>query len=268
MIDKDQVRGPSGLPSLAADESDDLRALIYGIPGGGKTALLGTAVRDPRTNKALLLDLEGGTKTIRSVRRFVDFEMLGDPQEGLIDILRIKTYEDLKRAYDFIFDRKFKDKRASYNFVGGDSLTEINYMSLKYMVGKTPPGVARLEADVPEQRDYLKSNNSMKDMMRAFRDIEGLHVIWTALQQERVGGDGTKVEMIKPSLVGKLAEEAMAIVDVVGHMKFDTMTKKHVLYLKPEGRFVAKARTEVSDNPVTKIEDPTITKLLDVLGIQ
>lgn len=264
-MDKETIRSS---PSAKSDESDELRAIIYGTPGSGKTTFAATANKDKRTSPCLMLDLEGGTKSIRSQRRFVEISELGSPQPGLIDILRIRDFDDLRRAYDFLFDRKFKDPRSSYNSLIGDSLTEINYLSLKFMMNKTPPGVARLEADVPEQRDYLKTNSAMKDMLRAFRDIEGLHVIWTALPQERTEGEGSKLIQVKPSLIGKLADESMAIVDVVGFMQFDRLAKQYELVLRPEGRFVAKVRTEVSDNPLTKIVDPTVGKLLDALGVK
>lgn len=247
------------------DDTDDVKALIYGMPGGGKTTFVSSAIADPRTTPCILLDLEGGTKSIKSLTRVIDWSDIGKPVEGKIDVIRIKDFPDLQRMYDFLFDRKQEDVRSSYKCVIIDSLTEVNYVNLKFCLKSAPASVIRMEPDMPEQRDYMKSNYSMKTLIRGFRDIEGLHVFYTATQQERTEGD-SKLVMIKPNLIGKLAEEVMAIVDIVAYQKYSATRKQYEMAFIPEGRFVAKARTE-RDKPLEKLVDPTVTKLLDALGV-
>ena len=55
---------------------DAIKALWYAPPGHGKTTLLGTAVNDERVSPMLLLEFEGGTRSIQSKIRKIKLEEL------------------------------------------------------------------------------------------------------------------------------------------------------------------------------------------------
>lgn len=257
------------------EAGDEVKFMVYGQSGVGKTRFLGTAIDDPRTAPVVWLDLEGGTRTIKSKCRLLNsVKELGEPVEGKIDVLRIKDWTDIQDAYEFLFDSRYARKRSPYRSVVMDSLTEINYMGVKFCT-ESAPQINRVSLKagsnraidflVPSQADYMVASNLMKVLLRGFRDLEGLNVFYSALPQNKADGDGadSSLAYIKPNLVGKLADEAVAIMEYVGYLR-STRTGAREMIFQPEGRIVAKERSE--DNKwIKKLVDPTITSFMDEL---
>lgn len=242
---------------------DGIRAMFFADPGAGKTTLIGTAADDERTWPGILLDLEGGLGSIRSKVRLVEgVKGLGNPEKGKLDVVRIKRWTDIQEVYDWMWNDKYEAKRSIYRSISADSMSEVNYLALRHVMAKNTGGQPRLEADVPEQRDYLKANNLMKVMLRGFRDIEGLHVFMTALAQLKA--EESSAAMIMPSLIGKLSAEAMAIVDYVGYLRSNVQKEREMIF-QPEGRIRAKERTEMGKQ-IKVLKNPTMTTFLDALG--
>jgi len=244
-------------PEYLIKPGAEIRSIIFGNSGVGKTNFLGSAIDDDRTSPVVWLDLEGGTKSIQSRCRFLDnINELGDPQPGLIDVIRVRAWTDVQSVYDFLFNARHLQKRTLYRSVVMDSLSEINYASLKHCMKEIGP-THRAEADVPEQRDYLRTNSLMKDMLRAFRDLEGVHVFFSALPQVKAEKDISEISYLKPNLIGKLADEAVAIVDYVGYLRAK-MDKKREMIFQPEGKIIAKERSEFGHH-IAKLEGNPIT---------
>lgn len=245
---------------LSPSDIEGIKLIVYGDSGTGKTWFAGTANDDPRTSPVLWIDLEGGTRTIADrVRKLESLNDLGNPQPGFIDVVRIRTFGQLQKVYDFLYTSKYRDQRAVYKTVVIDSLTEINQLVLQQAMSDSP--VKRLEIDVPEQRDYLKANSTMKAILRALRDIDGLHVILTALAQT-IEDDATGAVRIKPALIGKLRDEAQAIVEYVGYLRINVTSKKREIIFQPEGRINAKERSHPKAQ-IGSLTDPSMTSLLD-----
>lgn len=229
------------------EESFDVTAMIYGNSGVGKTRFLATATDDPRTSPTVWIDLEGGTKSIRSkVRVLNGIAELGDPVPGLIDVIRVKTWTDVQNVYNWLFQARYEKKRVVYKALVIDSLTEINNLALDFSwkgggVGEN----TMLTSDVPQQRDYLKTNTLMKKMLRALRDMEDIHIFMSALPQNKAENpkDENSPVWTKPNLVGKLADEAVAIVDYAGYLRAKLDGSREMIF-QPEGRIIAKERSE------------------------
>jgi hypothetical protein len=242
-----------------SDEIEELRLLVYGDSGVGKTWFAGTANEDKRTAPVLWLDLEGGIRTLGpKVRKLSDAKDIGTPEEGKIDVLRVKDWKTLQAAYDFLYKTTYKDKRKVYKTVVLDSATELNYMALQSVLGDA--GKQRLEPDVPEIRDYLKTSSMMKVLLRAFRDIEGLHVVLLALAQVK-NEETSTLAKISPSMLGKLSTEIMALFEYTGYLKISVKGEREMIF-QPESRISAKERS-IPGKAIKMITDPTMTKLLD-----
>lgn len=223
---------------------DDIRAMFYGESGAGKTPLLGTLIDDPRTTPTLMIDLEGGLKSIKSKVRLVNgLKDLGKPVPGKIDVWRIRDFSEIQQVYDFLFTSRYRDKKLVYKALAMDSLTEINSLCTNHVLGKS----SSLKIDQKQAKfdEFRKVNSMMKDMIRAFRDIEGMHVFYTALPQlkpENPKDENSRV-WIKPALVGQLADQAVALVDYVGYLKIGPGGKRILQFHKDPMAF-AKERAE------------------------
>jgi len=258
---------------------DEIRMMIYGFSGVGKTEILGSAMNDPRTSPVLWLDLEGGVKTIRSKcrTRIGDRELtvqdLGNPEPGLADVLRIREYKDIQSAYDFVFHSRFNDKRRIYRSIVVDSLTEVNGSALEHCKATDPNKALKLDPDVAQLRDYLACNGIMKKLLRGFRDLEGIHVWYSALpKQDEIDDPTNNLKYMKPNLIGKLADEAVGIMDYVSFLRADNKGLRELIF-QPEGRIIAKEWSEagkwIKTIKAKSVDEPiTITQILDaVLGI-
>ena len=259
--EKDIFDDPNqGIREEVPEDDDAVKMMIYGNSGVGKTDLLGTAINDPRLRPVLWIDLEGGTRTIRSKCRYLkSTPELGKPEPGKIDVIRITQWRQMQEIYNFLFDARYQAKREVYKSLCMDSLTEINYLCLRHAQGlSTTP---KIDPTVPEQRDYLKASTMMKTMLRSLRDLEGLNVFLSALPQLKAEDEGSSLAYLKPSLIGKLADEAVAIVEFTGYLRTRNGSKREIIF-QPEGRIIAKERSE-RNSWIGKIEDPTLTKILD-----
>jgi len=69
---------------------DWLNSLIYGDPGTGKTYFLGTAEDHPDTHPLLILDIDGGIKTLRK-------------RQG-IDVIQIRSFAQIVKVYQDLYN--------------------------------------------------------------------------------------------------------------------------------------------------------------------
>lgn len=250
--------------------SGQIKLLIYADPGVGKTYFLGTASGDPRLTPALLVDTEGGTMTIRDK---VD-----------IDVIRVRSYDDIVKLIQHL---RIKDhskcKHRKWKAIFIDSLSELQKQIMAEIV-KTAytanPG--RHDPDIPEMRDWGKNAERVRKIVRAFRDLEGYHIIFTALMKE-TKNDSTGEVTIRPGLPGQLAADIPGFIDIVGFLQIVRQTedsgesgeedvdkpkqKKKVVIVRrmivqPVTRAVTKDR---SANLGVALEDPTLPRMLDLI---
>lgn len=84
-----------------------LNMLVYGDPGEGKTVLAGSADEVPEMRPVLIVDVEGGTRSISE----------RNPE---VHVVRVLTWKELQKVYD-----ELQSGRTDYRTVVLDSLTEI-----------------------------------------------------------------------------------------------------------------------------------------------
>jgi len=225
-----------------AQEAQFCKALFFAPHGHGKTYLLGTADDDGRASPTLFLDFEGGTQTL--VGRDTD-------------VGTIRDWDDYNEAYELLSDPKTK-----YKSTGVDSISETQIFGMLSILDKD---AKRVDPDLMAQQDWGVILVQMRRFVRHFRDLP-MHVFFTALAGEIVE---PRVGTVKaPLLQGAFQKELPGIVDIVGYLANEDTEDgiNRLLLLHSYPKFQVKARTPMGVVVPKEIEDPTVTKLLDVLG--
>ena len=157
-----------------------VRLLVYGAAGAGKTSLI------PTLPAPLVLSAEGGLLSIKGAD---------------VPFLEIKTIDDLKEAYQWLTE---SEEAAQFQSVALDSISEIAEVVLT--------------AEKATAKDPRKAYGALQDQMqmiiRAFRDLPGKHVYFSAKMEK--AEDETGRILYAPSMPGnKLAQQLPYFFDEV-----------------------------------------------------
>ncbi len=249
---EEDTKGDMPFPLVGADEAEGrLKFLIHGDPGVGKTFLCGTAADSPAMTPVLFVDTEGGTLTIRNKV---------DPEK--LDIVRVTTYSDMVKLITWL------RRGHKYKTIIIDSLTEMQKAIMAEIL-KVGAVKDNKDPDIPEQRDWGKNSERVRKIVRAFRDLPDVHVVFTTLSRE-VKDERTGVITIKPALPGQLANDVPGFIDIVGwvHVVVEETTKdkkkvktltRQVMF-QPERNVIVKDR---SDNLGIVMRNPTLGDIVD-----
>lgn len=214
-----------------------INMLVYGESGIGKTRLAGSADAVPALRRVLLIDVEGGTLTLRDTY----------PE---VETVRVKSWQDMQNVYDALYSGKY-----DFSTIVVDSLTEIQKMSMDGIMRKLVEEYEERSADVPGLREWNINLEQTRKFVRAFRDLP-MNTIFTALVKADKN-PRTGAMKRKPSLSGKLADEIAGFLDVVVYLyakEIDGENKRLLLCTSTEDT-VAKDRSNCL--PMT-IEEPTM----------
>ena len=253
-----------------------LKMLLYGMPGAGKTTLAASGCLDPRLSPGLMIDFEGGDIAIMSHIVRVTMDELRDesfiPPDDKLCVIRINTWSDFQDVYTVLLDEP-----ELFKTVILDSLSEMNYLCLQTAM-KPESQTQRLAArdifalEAPEQRQYLLSNTTVKKLVRVFRDLP-MHTIFVCGTQE-LQNPKTKVMQRMPAMTGKLAFEIPGLVNIVGYLDtedyIDTestggeVATIRVLDVTPSDKWACKDRSE-GGKLGGFVENPTLPHILDLL---
>lgn len=146
-----------------------VKLLVYGQAGAGKTTLIKT-LPNP-----VVLSAEGGLLSI------------ADADLPFIEISDIKT---LREAYSWVLESEYKS-------VALDSISEIAEVVLN----------AEKKATKDPRQAYGAMQEQMADIIRAFRDIPGRHVLMTA-KLEKTQDEMGRV-LYSPSMPGNKTGQAL-----------------------------------------------------------
>lgn len=218
-----------------------INKLIYGDPGSGKTFFLGTAADHPDTSPLLIFDIEGGVMTLRN-----------KPE---IDVVQIRSMKQLQDNINALA----KQPEMYYKTIGIDGITELQKLDMRTVMNeqyqKRPDST---DIYVPSQREWGKSGERVRMIVRALRDLE-CNVIMTALKAE-VTDERTNKKQIYPSIPGKLKTELPGFFDIVGYYRSVAEGGELVRKLQVVGTesVIAKDRSGALDSLIT---DPSVPML-------
>lgn len=179
-----------------------LNMLLYGEPSSGKTFHFGTLTTWPEEFlPALLIDIDGGWDTIR--------------HKSEIDISPpIRNLQALKDLYKELAADPFH-----YKCVGLDNISELQKIDMNEVMvdakakAQNPDNI---DLYVPSPREWGKSGERMRIIIRAFRDLPS-HTICLAHMDEKED-KRFKFDRIWPGMPGKLRHELAGFFSVVGYL--------------------------------------------------
>lgn len=172
--------------------------LVYGDPGVGKTILSGSASIVEEMSPVLLIDVEGGTLSLRTTF----------PK---VETVRVQNFKELDAVYG-----ELHRGNHPYKTVVLDSLTELQKLSMLVIMRDLMNKEPDRDPEIPSVREWGKNIEQTRRVVRAFRDLR-MHTIFTALAQTDKDVR-TGVLLTKPSLSGKVANEVGGFIDILAYL--------------------------------------------------
>lgn len=226
--------------AAAADAS--IKLCVYGGPGIGKTML--TATLGPGT---LLISAEGGTLSLRKPN--IERVFGANRPDVIYDIptIEVGNVDDFNNALQFI--QHSAEARGFYN-IALDSVSEIAEVVLNN---------AKRQVKDPRQA-YGELTEKMESLIRAYRDLPGRNVYFSA-KQEPMKDEMTGIVKYGPSMPGRKLGPALPYffdeVFRIGVNKAPNGETYRFLQTQPDIQFDAKDRS----GALAPIEPPHLSQL-------
>jgi len=165
-----------------------------------------------------------------------------------IDVALINSIDDMREAYGFVRSSLAGETDKRYTWIGIDSLSEIAEACLAHEKETTANGL----------RAYGEMADIMFRLIRRFRDLAGVNVVFTS-KQERVQDEGRL--LYAPMLPGKQLSQGIAyLFDEVFALRAnrqDDGTIRRYLQTANDGVYDAKDRSGALD----MAEPPSLAKI-------
>lgn len=150
-------------------DKNGLKFLVHGMAGVGKTVLCATTGAP-----TLIISAESGLLSIAGAPSYIKTTV-------------VKTIHELEEAYDFL-----EENIDMFEWVCLDSISEIAEVLL----------ADEKRGSKDPRQAYGNLSDRMLGIMRSFRDLEGVNVLFTCKQERQVDGD-TNITRFVPMLPGK-----------------------------------------------------------------
>lgn len=235
---------------------DQLWAMIYGESGVGKTMFCGSAALDRRMAPLLLVDSEGGTRSLRHIRDVAT--------KRPIQVWPIVDYaEDMPQLRSYLRSA-LAEGNLPYRTLAIDSLTVLGKRLMDSIQIRNRHNPANEQPTWDEWSSFLLK---MLDLLKEFQRLSqehGLNVIITALEDDETGTHRPKTQgkKLPPELPGQF--------DTVGRLYVKGMTTtegasdvEYRLMLRADSRYTTKDRSAPAGVQPNEIVAPTAGKLLD-----
>lgn len=228
--------------------SSFLNILVYGKSGVGKTTFAGSADAVPALRPVIVVDIEGGTESLRN------------SYPG-VETVRVTTWKEMQQVYNTLYEGKHE-----YRTVVLDSLTEIQKFNMYNIMHDLVALKPDIDPDIPDMRMWGKNIEQLRRFIRGFRDLP-MNTVFTALVKEDKDSKTGAITM-KPMMSGKLADETAAFLDIVTYMyvkqvsKDDEVVTKRLMLTQATESQVAKDR---SGRLPTIIESPDLGEMYKLI---
>lgn len=204
--------------------NNSLKILVYGHSGVGKTTLASTI-----NESVLIVSAESGLLSI------------ADHDIPVVDITcaptALERYQKLIEVYQYL---KLPETQEKYDWIFIDSLTEIAQTL-----------VQSLKQKYTDRKDGLvlwgEYNEKIRSLIKAFRDLKGYHVVFTALQAANKDEIGKRFNGI--DMPGSISSSVEAFFDEVFNLQIheteidEEVVEKRVLLTSRTDRTVGKDRS-------------------------
>ena len=210
--------------------SEGVKMLVYGNAGSGKTSLCATLPRP------IILSAEAGLLSI---------------QGADLPYIEINSMESLKEAYAFLVE---SEEGKGFDSICLDSISEIGEVILNHekKIAKDP------------RQAYGAMQEQISDIIRAFRDMKGKHVYFTA-KCEKAQDESGKI-LYAPSMPGnKTGQSLPYFFDEVMALRVELDAEKNpvrALMTSSDGLWQAKDRSGKLD----LWEAPDLGELIKKIG--
>jgi len=210
-----------------------VKLLVYGMAGAGKTSLIST-MPNP-----IILSAESGLLSLSGVE---------------LPYIEIKTINDLREAYTWLTK---SDEAKQFDSVALDSLSEIAEMVLAHELTITTPDGKKMDG----RKAYGEMQAQVLEIIRAFRDLNGKHVYFSAKCEK--AQDETGRMLYAPMMPGnKLAQNIPYLLDEVLALRVEKDSEgnpQRMLLCGPDGTWTAKDRS----GKLAQWEAPDLTQIIN-----
>jgi len=227
---------------MAANEIVDqwgLNIALYGPPGVGKTRLISTAQDYEKSANLLIIDVEGGTRTIKN--------------RTDISVTKPKTWKELQALYNWLLTEG-KDK---YKTVAIDTMTHAQTLCLDYVLGKK---------EKPEFQDFGRVGILMSKMIQGFVSLskeDGINIIFSCHVRTDKDSQGT-VYNVSPDCYPKVGKALMSQVDTIGYYTKKRKGSNVNRVLQIDGVGAVKAKHRTTTKGVKELLNPSFKDLLEI----
>lgn len=203
------IKKPSEL-----EVNETLCALIYGVPGAGKTSV-GVSSPNP-----VLFDFDGGVKRIEAQFR--------------VDTVQMKSWEETLQALAEV------EADTSYKTIVVDTIGKMMVFLddyIKRVETKNTPGLLKRDGSLSlkgfgvRKQKFIEFNNRLK--------MAGRHVVYIAHErEEKQKFDRDEITVKRPEIPGSTINDLIKELDLVGYMWYNGTNR--VVSFDPQETFYAK----------------------------
>lgn len=229
---------------VTKDTVGGFNLLVYGPSGVGKTVFAASAQDVPAMRDVLFLDIEGGMRSVVD-RADIARKKITDPDQ-------------LEKVYDVVSTGKAGD----YNTIVIDSITELQNLDMNKRAQRKG-GKKTLEM-------WGESTTYLGNLFRAFKDLETVNVILTALPKSRFDDETSKLVEVGPDLTPKLSNSVMGMQDAVWYLytrEVKDVGNVRSLLTQPKGAYRAKTRgVQFAAALGDRVDNPTMAAIYEVFA--
>lgn len=222
------VKSKFGEWSARTAESKDLKVLLYGPSGAGKTRFAATF------HKPLFLDLENGLRSTIQVKPVLRYP--ANPKRQITSFTQVLKFIELVKA----------DTNPQYETIVVDSLTELQLLIHKHVVSQYDAN--RQYEDQMTMADYGKANRDFIDIIREFLRLP-YNIVFTAIETPREYEE----QQVYPKFIGKqTGPDLLRIMEMIGycHVVKKGDSFKHYCSFQMSPTYVAKDRMGIVDKDI------------------